>query len=340
MKRILITRTDRIGDVILSTPVFKAVREEYPDSYIAVMVRPYTSECVEGNPYINETIIYEKRGAHRGLYGSFKFAMEIKEKGFDLAIILHPTNRMNIITFLAGIPERVGYDRKFGFLLTRRLPHDKHLGEKHEADYTMDVVRSIGITPDQKALYIPIKREKRKSMRRKLAARGISDADKLVSVHPSSSCPSKMWPPERFAGVADSLIRVYNIKIVLVGSGDSARHARAMADAMKSAAVDFTGETGIGELAWLLKRSALFISNDSGPVHISSAVGTPVIAVFGRKDKGLGPKRWGPIGLRDVILHKDAGCEQCLAHNCKREFMCLKAIDEKEVIEAAEGLLR
>ncbi|MBI4974600.1 MAG: glycosyltransferase family 9 protein, partial [Candidatus Omnitrophica bacterium] len=135
-KKILIIRLDRIGDVLLSTPVIKAVREAKPASHIAFMVQPYCREVVEGNPYLNEVIIYDKEEAEKGILGNLTFILNLHRHRFDLAIILHPTNRTHIITFLAGIPERVGYDKKMGWLLTKRIPHAKQFGLKHEIDYT------------------------------------------------------------------------------------------------------------------------------------------------------------------------------------------------------------
>ena len=118
--RILLTRTDRIGDVVLSTPAIKAVRDRYPEAYIAFMVRPYARDIVEGNPYLNEVIVYDKYGKHKSVFKTIKFALGLRKKKFDLAIMLHPTNRVHLIAYLAGIPERVGFDRKMPFLLTKK----------------------------------------------------------------------------------------------------------------------------------------------------------------------------------------------------------------------------
>lgn len=339
MKKILITRTDRLGDVLLSSPVFKAVRREYPTSHIAVLVRPYTKECVEGNPYINEVIIYDKRGRDKGLLDSIKFAMELRQKRFDLALILHPTNRMNLITFLAGIPERVGYNRKFGFLLSKKIPHTKELGEKHELEYTLDVIRHIGLKPEDGDMYMPLKKETQEAMDKQLSLCGVSSGDRLIGIHPSSSCSSKRWNPERFAEVADILAEKYNSKIVLISGADGKMYAEMTREKMKHKAIDFTGKTTLSELTALLRRCTLFVSNDSGPVHVASAVGTPVIAVFGRRDAGLGPVRWGPRGKDDIIMHKDVGCRSCMAHNCDKGFLCLNAVSVNEVLEAAEVIL-
>ena len=108
---------------------------------------------------------------------------------------------------------------------------------------------------------------------------------------------------------------------------------------MRHQALDFSGRTTVSELGALIKQCGLLVSNDSGPVHIGVAVGTPVISIFGRRDRGLGPVRWGPLGKSDVIFQKDVGCQRCLAHNCRIGFKCLSAISVDEVLEAAEKIL-
>jgi len=112
LKKILIIRTDRIGDVILSTPVIKNLRDAYPNAHIAFMLRPYTKEIAENNPYLNEVIIYDKNNKHKSILSSIRFCLWLHKKKFDIAFILNPTNRANLITFFSGIPVRVGLNRK------------------------------------------------------------------------------------------------------------------------------------------------------------------------------------------------------------------------------------
>lgn len=340
--RILLIRTDRIGDVLLSTPVIKAVRDAYPDAYIAMMVRPYAADIVRGNPYLDEVILYDRDGAHKGVFGSLMFALGLRKKGFDLAIILHPTNRSNVIPFLAGIPERVGYDKKGGVFLTKKLKDVKHLGEKHELEYTLDLVRCLGIEPKDKSPFMPIRPESEAWAEELLRREGINRSDKLLAIHPAASCVSRIWPPERFAELADRLADKYGFKVLVI-SGPEPGHIKIAGDViarMRHSAVNLAGRTSVSQLASILKRCRLHVSTDTGPMHIASGVGTPVIAVFGRKQKGLSPRRWGPRGEKSRVLHKDVGCIECLAHNCKINFKCLDAITVEDVLSAADALLK
>jgi len=338
-KKILIVRLDRIGDVVLSTPVLKAVRDAYPDSHIAFMVAPHAREIADGNPYINEVIVYDKAILHKGVFDGAKFVYGLARKRFDIAIMLHPTRRTHLLSFFSGIPKRLGYERKMGLILTDRIPDKKHLGLKHEIDYTLGLLRYIGIEPTNRKLYVPVDNDSEDRVRRILADGGISDGDKIVAINPGASCRSKRWPAERFAEVADALARELGVKIVVVSGSQDKSFADSTLSAMKTGALDLSGKTTIRELACLLKRSSLFISNDSGPVHIACAVGTPVISVFGRSDRGLSPRRWGPTNKIDRVIHKDVGCEICLAHKCKAELKCLAAITADEVVRNAKEML-
>ncbi|MFH1189433.1 MAG: lipopolysaccharide heptosyltransferase II [Candidatus Omnitrophota bacterium] len=338
-KKILIVRLDRIGDVVLSTPVIKAMRDAYPDGHIAMMVRPYAREIVEGNPYLNEVIIYDKDSGHKGIAGNYRFIQELKAKKFDIAVILHPTKRTHIVMSLAGIPERIGYDRKAGFLLTKPVPHTKQFGMRHEIDYTLGILRYMGIEPSTRALYMPTSDVSERKIRGIFDENRIKDTEPVVVMNPGASCASKRWSVERFADVAGGLVERYGARIVVI-SGSADRHfGDRLASLVKGACVNLSGKTGIGDIASLLRRAKLFISNDSGPVHIACAVGTPVIAIFGRSDRGLSPERWGPSGKRDQVLHKDVGCDICYAHNCKAGFKCLDSIKPEEVLEAAGKIL-
>lgn len=338
-KKILIARLDRIGDVVLSTPVIKALRDAYPDSHIAMMVRPYAREIVEGNPYLNEVIIYDKDGDHKGIAGNYKFIQELKEKKFDIAVILHPTNRTHLALSLAGIPERIGYDKKAGFLLTRRIPHTKQFGMKHEIDYTLGILKYVGIEPSTRALYMPTSSASERKIEDIFKENRVKDSEIIVVISPGASCASKRWGVESFADVANGLIERYVARIIIIAGSVDKYFGDRLASLITAGCINLSGKTGIGDIASLLKRASLFISNDSGPVHIGCAVGIPVIAIFGRSDRGLSPERWGPSGSRDRALHKSVGCDICYAHNCKVGFKCLDSIKPEEVLEAAEKIL-
>ena len=340
IKRIVILRTDRIGDVVLSTPTIRAARKAFPEAYIAIIVSPETRELVAGNPDLNEIITFDKRSKHRGVFQALRFAMWLRKKRFDIALILHSTARVNLLCFLAGIPKRVGYARgKLDFLLTDRLEYVKRLGEKHESEYSLDVLRSIGIDAEMSRLSVSISRENENILRDLFLEHDIREGDRIVVLHPGASHPSKMWPEENFARLGDALIEGLKVKIILVSGSSQSAIGEKVKDLMKNDAISLCGRTSLGVLAALFKKTDLFISNDSGPVHIACAVGTPVISIFSRNEKGLSPARWRPLGDKSMFLHKDVGCAECLAHNCEKSFLCLRSITVEEVLRKSLELL-
>lgn len=324
---------------MISTPVIRFMRQKYPDAYIAFMVRPENYDVVANNPDIDEVIVYDKRGKDRAFWKTISFSRRLRKKKFDTAIALHPANRVHIMLFLAGIPNRIGYDRKMSFLLTKRIPHYKHKGEKHEVDYIFDLLESAGFDTyaANRMPYIVPSRRSKESVDQILKEFGLKGD--IIAFHAGASCQSKRWSCEKFAEVADILAEKYKASIVLVGAREIEEYSSLVFSKMRGKVIDLTGRLQVGELAEFLSRCWLFISNDSGPVHVASAVETPVIVIFGRWDAGLSPKRWAPLGQKNIVIHKSAGCKICLAHNCKKDFRCLEMVTVQDVASAAERIL-
>ncbi|MBI3330973.1 MAG: lipopolysaccharide heptosyltransferase II [Candidatus Omnitrophica bacterium] len=338
-RRILVIRLDRLGDVALSTPALQALRERFPHAFIAMLVRPPCRDVVEGHPALNEVIGYDKDGAHRSLRATVRFARSLRRYEFDTALVLHPSNRSHWIPWLAGIPVRIGYNRKSGWLLTHRFPHRKQEGQQHEAAYTVELLAPFDIPDEVVPPVVPVQPDAAKRVDALLTACAVGPHERLVAIHPSASCVSKRWMPERFAEVADRLVAEQGVRVCLVAAEADAAHAQQVARAMRQPALDFAGGLSVAELIALLRRCRLLLSNDSGPVHLAAAVGTPVVDIFGRNQAGLSPQRWGPLGEGHVVLHKEVGCVTCLAHNCDIGFLCLTSLSAEEVYRAAVSVL-
>lgn len=337
-KKILIVRTDRLGDVILSTPVIRNLRRYYPDSHIAFMCRPYTRQALEGNPYLDEVIVYDKYGSQKSLLKSIEFAFKLKKKKFDLALILHSTNRTHLVTFLAGITKRVGWGKKMKFLLTDKLKQNKDQGKKHESEYNLDFLRHLGVPATEKELYFPLQEKENKRVDEILEKNNIAQKDRIVVVHPSASCPSKRWPQDKFIELIRMIDKYKEVKTIVITSADQKQFGEKIIK--KTEAIDLRGLLTISETASLLNKASLLISCDSGPVHIAAALGVPVISIFGRNQAGLSPQRWAPLGKNSYFLHKNVGCKTCLAHNCQKGFKCLQAIKPEEVYALAKKFIQ
>ncbi|MBD3264806.1 MAG: hypothetical protein GF375_06865 [Candidatus Omnitrophica bacterium] len=336
-QKILLVRTDRLGDVVLSTPAIKIIKDNFPSASISFLCQPSTREVLEGNPYLDEVIICDKYGKHRNIPGLCRLIWSIRRKKFDWAIILHPTNRVHIIAFLAGIPLRIGWDKKSAFLLTRKLPHLKHKGIKHESEYNLDILKELGLTITSPCFYFPNKESATQKVNL-LLQKQKALSKKLVAVHPSASCASKRWPQIKFIRLIRLIKNDFpDVIIALLTSEKESQFADKIAE--EKEILDLRGKLSIPEIGALLKKSILFISNDSGPVHISAALDTPVISIFGRNDPGISPRRWKPLGRDCFYLKEETGCQPCLAHNCTKNFLCLQTLTAERVYSLAKKII-
>jgi heptosyltransferase-2 len=301
---ILIVRTDRIGDVVLTTPAIKALRQAYPAARLSILVAAATFDLVNGNPYLDEILVDDRSGRNKSLFGFMRLVAAIRRKQFDAAIIFHTKRRYNLACCLAGVPLRLGYkNNKFGFLLTHPVKDTRSLGEKHEAEYCMDVLKSIGIEKGDLDIFVPLQREAEEWMRHWMQENHISP-NEFIAIHPGASDPAKCWPAASFAQLMDQLTQTHPFKIVLIGTSQAAGIAQEILRLTPKASqyLDMTGKTSLAQTVSLLRRSRLLISNDSGPVHLAAGVGTSVISLFLRDQPGINPKRWKPLGSKGYTL--------------------------------------
>ncbi|MDP3921584.1 MAG: lipopolysaccharide heptosyltransferase II [Candidatus Omnitrophota bacterium] len=328
------TRADRIGDFVLSTPVFEALRGHFPKAWIAGLTSIENGELAIGNPFLDETLLYDKKGREAGFWGNLRFARKLAKKNFDIVIHLHATNRMHWVSWLAKIPVRIGWTRRAGWALTHPYADVKVEGAKHEAEYNFDLLKELQIVaPERLRPVLTTQVKSRASLDELVARLGITTTKPWVALSPGASCPSKRWPPERFGALADELAERHDIELILVGSAVDRHLAEKVQGAARTSLFDLTGRLSLGMLAALFERTRLLISNDSGPVHIADAVGTCVISIFGRKQPGLSPTRWRPLNPRSTFVWKDVGCVECLAHRCEIGFLCLDAIAVHHVMD-------
>ncbi len=296
-KNILIVRTDRMGDVVLTTPAIKALRDQFPDTRISILVAHSTQDIVLGNPYLNEVIVEDRKKEHRGFWGTLKLIRLISQKRFDLAIIYHTKRRTNLICFLAGIPYRLGYkNEKWGFLLTDPIKDDRPLGVKHEAQYCLDVLKPLGIKTGNLDLYVSVSQQGQEWLQKFLFEHKINPQDKLIAVHPGASDMARGWPPQKFAQLIEKVVQAYHCKIIFVGDKRIEDVVQEILKFYKGPYLSLIGHTRLFELISLLKRANLLFSIDSGPVHIAAGLGTPVVSIFTRNQPGINPERWRPLG--------------------------------------------
>ena len=294
-KNILIVRNDRFGEFLLNIPAIRAVKETFKEPKIILAVDPYVKELAANVPYADEIITW--RSGKHSLSEIVKFGNLLKKKNIDIAIIMNPSKDANVAVYLAGIPERIGYDHKWSFLLTKKKEDLKHLGQKHEVEYNLDLVKAIGAETKNKSLSLKLEELE-------LHRPGVNTGPVgLIAIHPWTSDLVKQWPVERFRELALRIVKETDSDVLIVGGPEELQKGT-LFNNLDKRIKNLTGKTTLVELASMLEKSKLLISGDSGPVHMACAVGTPVIALFRNDIPGKGPKRWGPWGEGNVVIEK------------------------------------
>jgi lipopolysaccharide heptosyltransferase II len=352
-KNILIVRTDRLGDVVLTMPSIKVLRQACPRARISMLVSPVPREIIEGSPCLDEIMVDDRQNTHRGLRGFIRLIFMLRQRPFDLAVIYHTKKRTNLACFLAGIPCRIGYkNNKMGFLLTHPIRDDRPSGQRHEAQYCLDVLRYLGVGPNailEKSseelagdLYVAVSKDSQEWAEAFCRKNNIRRGERLVAIHPGASDPSKRWPECHFSELINRIAGWYTAKIVLIGTSDFKDIARHIASQASVPVLDMTGQTTVGQLAGLLERCDLLVSNDSGPVHLAVGVGTPVVSIFMRNQPGINPQRWRPLGKKSrvVSVPLNTNTEISFKKAGGGGSKCLEAIPTQAVLEAVDSLFK
>ena len=329
--RILVTQTGGwVGDMVLLTPALRALKIAYPQSHLVLLIRPLVADLMTTHPYIDEVIVDNKgRGLNR-LSSFYKSVNEIRRWGFDLAVVLHPTSFRNaLIPFLAGIPKRIGSNVSGrGILLTRTCAD---LTDLHEVHRYLRVLELIGIHEPNAKLEFWHTDADRHAARQIFAAHGVSPKEHLIGVNLGTTWRTKRWSLENFAEVIAQVQKRFDARILLTGSTAEIPLGEALAQIAKVETINLIGKTTLMQLGALIESCDLYLTCDSGPMHIAAAVGTPIIALFGPTS----PIRHGPYGENHEVIEKSVECRPCYKRNCMRKdqpHLCMTEIDPHEVI--------
>jgi ADP-heptose:LPS heptosyltransferase len=321
LRKILLIRTDRLGDVILSTPVATALKKNGPGVHVTFLVRHYTAEITRCHPYVDETL--ELDGAEIG--GDMRrLAQALRHRHFDAAVILYPRPHLAWAVWRSGIPLRIGTGyRWYSFLFNRRVFEHRKTAVHHEAEYNLRLLRPLGMSATEIDFHFALPQTEREKIEAKLNALGAGT--RPVILHPGSGGSSRDWPPEHFARLADLAYHELGAQVILSGAPTEKNLIAAIQRQTKSQPLSLCGRLTIVELAVLCQRAAVFVSNSTGPLHLAVMVGTPVVAFY-PPIRALRPERWGPYGrLADVLMSQQEECTRC-RHSSTRVCDCMRAI--------------
>lgn len=330
--RILIIHTAFIGDIVLSTPLIKKIKDTYPDSDITYVTTPSGEAILKNNPYLNNIIIYDKRGEHKGISGVWQLGKRLRYENFNMVITPHRYLRSSILSWLSRSPVRKGYDIASGScLFTEKIKYDR---TKHEVEKLLSFV-----APENKKRYeielYPGEKEKMKGDN--LWKENLLEDKKMVVLAPGSKWFTKQWPVEYFNKLAESLKKLSNVRLIVVGGKDEIN-----LPIEKENIIDMRGKTSLLELADILSRADVVVTNDSSPIHIASAFKKPrIFALFGPTIEKFG---FFPWSLNSKVFQVDGlKCRPCGIHGGKscpeKHFKCMRDILPEEVFNEIKEYL-
>ncbi|MBI3252162.1 MAG: glycosyltransferase family 9 protein [Candidatus Omnitrophica bacterium] len=295
IRRILFIRTDRLGDVLMNLPAIRVLRQTFPKAWIALLAKPSVAPLFRHHPDLDEVIVLDSGAAEK-----------IKKARFDLAIISNPDKSLHWLMFVSHIRHRVGYDRKWGFLLTRKIKDEKDKAERHEMDYNLELIHLVSAVSWDGEMILGEDPAARKEIEGRLADRAGAAPAGWIAIHPGTSHPAKRWDPRRFAALCSMIACQTPFKPLLIGGEEERRVSAEVADYSPEPVLDWTGRLTLPELAAFFKNSRVkaLVSSDSGPVHLAWMSGVPVVALYAKNAAGSNPARWGPRGVASRAIYK------------------------------------
>jgi lipopolysaccharide heptosyltransferase I len=329
--RLLLIKPSSLGDIVHAMPTLAALRARFPDAEVTWLVKRQWAPLVEVIGGVEHVCAVES-----GLRGWLSRVSGLRAARFDLVIDLQGLFRSGAMAWLTGCGRRVGFaNAREGspIFYTRRV--EVPAAPRHAVDRYLLVAEALGATRPAEPRFEFIDRpEDRQSVETLLRRAGVAASLPWIAMNVSARWETKRWPPEHFAEVADRLSQAHGLPIVFIGGPAERPESLAVTALMRMKAVDLTGQTPVGLLPSLLRRAALLVTNDSGPMHIAAAVGTPVVALFGPTD----PLRTGPYGKGHVVLSHAVECRPCFRRDCSHavRLECLTAIRPEQVVRAIE----
>lgn len=357
LNKILIIKLGAIGDLLMTTPAIRALKKAYPTMHISLLAGKSSKMAVSSNPHIDELIecddyiIYKARFLQKVRY-ALSLLYLLRKKKFDVVFVVHRDWRFNLFAFLCGIPERVGFDRNGeGRFLTKRIEIN---GVRHQIDHYLEIVKSFGGHDDGRDMDFAISKEAENVVDKMLQTGGVGKGDIVIGIlaggasNIKTDMPIKRWPLENYIELSNKMA-ADGYKVILLGAESDRPNAEAI---LKHAPeglnlgnvvhniLDLTGKTTLEETAAVMKKCNAIVTHDSGPMHLASAVGAPVISIFGPTDPReyypLSPNSyyfWNVENIKCAPCYKDGEFPDC------QNPICMKAATVEQVYEKMKDII-
>jgi len=339
VKSILVRGPNWLGDAVMCEPALRGLQRLFPHAQISLLVKSAVADLFAGHPALTRVLTYDVNGHHAGLSGKWVLAGELRQQGFDMAVLFQNAFEAAFLTFLAGVPRRYGYatDGRSLLLSNPVAVPDRHR-LVHQVRYYWDLLKPLGLTGDPSAPELVVFPEEEQAMAGRFAKGGLTETDVVVGVNPGSTYGgAKRWLPERFAEVTERLCRTIResreqeVSVVIFGAKGEERLGQEIASHLSFRSLVLSGATTIRELMAAVKRCAVLLTNDTGPMHIAAAFQVPVVAIFGSTDW----RTTSPFGSAHAIVRQPVDCAPCLLRECPIDHRCMTRVTVDQVHEAA-----
>ncbi len=326
--KILIKSVNWIGDAVFMTPSLRGLRERFPASRITVLVNPRVKDIFSRNPDVDELIIYDRK-KEKTIIQKWRFLKELRKRKYDIGIAVQPRSyEAALILFFSGARERIGYSHYLrNIFLTKTV---KLTGDiKHDVDVFFDVMKPLEVKLERKRIVLNTDKKSDEWADSFMKENSIDPGGLLVGLNPGAQSQAKRWFEDRYAKLADRIVRELGGRVIVFsgpGSEEAAGNVRSMAE---EELID--GKSDILQLAALCRKCRVVVSNCTGPAHVAAAVGTPVIVIVGTSE----PARTRPYGEGHVTIKKTLPCSPCFRKQCE-ERTCMKMVTVDEVFKAVQ----
>lgn len=329
MEKILLIRLSSLGDIVLTTPAIRAIRAHFPNAYIAMLVAKQSADVLRQNPNLNEIIQFDRSARDKDTGEMLRILRILRQRKFALTFDFQRKFRTELLMYLSGASERVGK----GILCTIRVPEQ---GNKHATEHYFDLLHAAGIPAEDRELEMFLSKSERADAFYAFEGAGVTELQLKVGLFPGAGWKLREWMPERFASIGDRLVQHFNAQVLIFGGPKDVELVTTVCNLMNEPAIPFAGTLQIRQLAACIEKCDLFLTNDTGPMHIAAAVGTPTLALFGPGNH----IRFQPLGDAHTIIRHDVPCSPCkqFTDKCK-DNICMKQITVDEVWDSISKIL-
>ena len=336
VENILVRSPNWVGDVVMATPAFRCIRENFPAARIALVIRPYAAKVIDDAPWFDDVVACDDKNADRGMLT----ALKLRRYRFDLAIIFPGSFMSALAALAAGAKRRVGYIRDArGLLLTDGLKRPSRNGKflpTYMGDYYLALCEHIGCRVGDRRPQLFVSGEAEEKAQRLLKSHGVKSAEEFALINPGASFgASKYWREERFARVADMLADEYDMRILVSGAARERQTAENIVSQMKSPGIVVAGEIGLDTLKALVRKCGMLVTLDSGPRHFAVAFRRPVATIMGPNS----PLYTQTDYENGAVVRVDVDCGPCQEKSCKTDHRCMELITPEMVFDACRKLI-